>query len=179
MSGPAPSHFRAADLVSSGGQEPLPARPLLTTPPDLQRSAFADLQRQHLAAQPWLGVGGLLLGAVVFFALALGLGSTEASLLVLGPLATFALPAVAMIAFWWNDWPGSQLTTPWAGLIDTVLVVGSAVVLTPWPGPRSPRCSSCRWSASAGRWPASGGCAPGSPPWPWPGGSASAPTSCS
>jgi hypothetical protein len=72
----------------------------------------------------------LLLGAVVFFALALGLGSTEASLLVLGPLATFALPAVAMIAFWWNDWPGSQLTTPWTGLIDTVLVVAAALVLT-------------------------------------------------
>jgi hypothetical protein len=75
-------------------------------------------------------VGGLLLGAVVFFALALGLGSTEASLLVLGPLATFSLPAVAMIAFWWNDWPGSRLSTPWTGLIDTVLVVGAAVVLT-------------------------------------------------
>ena len=117
-------------LVSSGGQEPLPARPLLTTPPHLQRHAFADLQREHLAAQPWLGAGGLLLGAVVFFALALGLGSTEASLLVLGPLAAFALPAVAMIAFWWNDWPGSQLTTPWTGLIDTVLVVGAAVALT-------------------------------------------------
>jgi hypothetical protein len=87
-------------------------------------------QRAHLAAQPWLGVGGLLLGAVVFFALALSLGSTEASLLVLGPLATFALPAVAMIAFWWNDWPGSELTTPWTGLIDTALVVGAAVVLT-------------------------------------------------
>jgi hypothetical protein len=56
-----------------------------------------------------------LLGAVVFFALALGLGSTEASLLVLGPLSTFALPAVAMIAFWWNDWPGSHLTAPGPG----------------------------------------------------------------
>jgi hypothetical protein len=86
--------------------------------------------RSDLAAQPWLGAGGLLLGAVVFFALALGLGSTEASLLVLGPLATFALPAVAMIAFWWNDWPGSRLTTPWTGLLDTVLVAAAAVVLT-------------------------------------------------
>ena len=130
MTGPAPSRSRPADLLSSGGQEPLPARPLLTTPPHLQHKAFADLQREHLAAQPWLGVGGLLLGAVVFFALALGLGSTAASLLVLGPLSTFALPAVAMIAFWWNDWPGSRLTTPWTGLIDTVLVVGAAVVLT-------------------------------------------------
>jgi hypothetical protein len=86
--------------------------------------------RSELAAQPWLGAGGLLLGAIVFFALALGLGSTEASLLVLGPLATFALPAVAMIAFWWNDWPGSRLATPWTGLVDTVLVAASAVVLT-------------------------------------------------
>jgi hypothetical protein len=130
MTGPAPNRSRPAGLLSSGGQGPLPARPLLTTPPDLQRKEFADLQREHLAAQPWLGVGGLLLGAVVFFALALGLGGTGASLLVLGPLATFALPAVAMIAFWWNDWPGSRLTTPWTGLIDTVLVVAAAVVLT-------------------------------------------------
>ena len=69
----------------------------------------------------------MLLAAVVFFALALGTGSTETSLLILGPISTFALPAVAMIAFWWNDWPGSSLTTPWTGLIDTVLVVIAAV----------------------------------------------------
>jgi hypothetical protein len=130
MTRPAPSRPRPADLLCSGGPEPLPPRPLLTTPPHLQRRALADLQREHLAAQPWLGIGGLLLGAAVFFALALGLGSTESSLLVLGPLATFSLPAVAMVAFWWNDWPGSVLTTPWAGLIDTVLVVAAAVVLT-------------------------------------------------
>jgi hypothetical protein len=92
MTGPAPSRSRPADLLSSGGQEPLPARPLLTTPPHLQHKAFADLQREHLAAQPWLGVGGLLLGAVVFFALALGLGSTAASLLVLGPPSRLAQP---------------------------------------------------------------------------------------
>jgi hypothetical protein len=35
-----------------------------------------------------------------------------------------------MIAFWWNDWPGSQLTTPWTGLIDTVLVAAASVALT-------------------------------------------------
>jgi hypothetical protein len=35
-----------------------------------------------------------------------------------------------MVAFWWNDWPGSKLTTPWTGLIDTVLVVVAAVLLT-------------------------------------------------
>jgi hypothetical protein len=107
-----------------------PGRPLLTTPPLLQPRAFADLQRQQLAGQPWLGLGGLLLAAVVFFALALGAGRTETSLLVLGPMSSFALPSVAMIAFWWNDWPGSRLTTPWTGLTDTILVVAAAVVLT-------------------------------------------------
>ncbi len=66
----------------------------------------------------------------MFFALALGTGGTATALLILGPLATFSLPAVAMVAFWWNDWPGSKLTTPWTGLIDTALVVVAAVVLT-------------------------------------------------
>ena len=130
MTGRASSRPGPAGLLSRGGTAPLPVRPLLTTPPHLQRQAFADLQHQRLTAQPWLGVGGLLLGAAVFFALALGTGSTQTSLLILGPLSTFALPAVAMVAFWWNDWPGSRLTTPWTGLIDTVLVAAAAVVLT-------------------------------------------------
>src|SRR5579872_3059485 len=121
--------MRPGKLLSSGGPGPLPERPQLTTPPRLRRKASADQERQRLAGQPWLGLGGVLLAAVVFFALALGMGSTEASLLVLGPLATFALPAVAMVAFWWNDWPGSRLDTPWTGLIDTVLVVIASLVL--------------------------------------------------
>ena len=149
-----------------------------------------------LGAQPWLGLGGLLLAAVVFFALALGTGSTATWLLILGPISTFALAAVAMIAFWWNDWPGSRLTTPWTGLIDTVLVAAIGVALTiagaggrrapryrarvfeaapvprppatfpatsRWPGPPSPSCSSCRWSASAGHWAGSGGSGQASP----------------
>jgi hypothetical protein len=88
------------------------------------------LPRGHLAGQPWLGLGGLLLTAVVFFALAAGTGSTATSLLILGPMSAFALPVVAMVAFWWNDWPGSRLSTPWTGLIDTALVVVAAVMLT-------------------------------------------------
>ena len=130
MTGRAPSRPRPAGLLGVGRPEPLPGRPTLTTPPRLQHEAIADLQRQRLAAQPRLGLGGLLLAAVVFFALALGTGSTTTSLLILGPISTFALPAVAMVAFWWNDWPGSELTTPWTGLIDTLLVVAAAIVLT-------------------------------------------------
>jgi hypothetical protein len=130
MTGRSPSRPRPPGPLSGGRQDPLPARPALTTPPHLQRKAVADLQRQNFAAQPLLGLGGVLLAGVVFFALALGAGTTETSLLILGPISTFALPAVAMIAFWWNDWPGSTLTTPWTGLTDTVLVVAAAVILT-------------------------------------------------
>ena len=120
---------RRADFHGSGADSPLPARPLLTTPPRLQPPDVARQQRQRLAAQPWLGLGGLLLTAVVFFALALGTGSAATALLILGPISAFALPAVAMIAFWWNDWPGSRLSVPWTGLIDTALIIVAAIVL--------------------------------------------------
>jgi len=87
MKGIAP---RRADFHGSGAGSPLPERPLLTTPPRLQPADAARKQRQRLAAQPWLGLGGLLLTAVVFFALALGTGSTATALLILGPISTFA-----------------------------------------------------------------------------------------
>jgi hypothetical protein len=82
------------------------------------------------AGQPWQGVGGLALAVPVFFALAFGTGSSASSLLVLGPISTFALPAVAVVAFWWNDWPGSRLAAPWTGIADSILVACAAVVLT-------------------------------------------------
>jgi hypothetical protein len=124
------SHPRPAGRPEEGGQQDFPERPVLTAPAHLLPPDVTEAQRRRLAAQPWLGLGGLLLTAVVFFALALGTGSTTTSLLVLGPIATFALAGVAMVAFWWNDWPGSRLSTPWLGLTDTVLVVAIAVVLT-------------------------------------------------
>jgi hypothetical protein len=103
---------------------------VLTAPANRQPPDIIAAQRRRLAAQPLLGLGGLLLAAVVFFALALGTGSAATGLLILGPISTFALTGVAMVAFWWNDWPGSRLTTPWTGLIDTVLIVVIAVALT-------------------------------------------------
>lgn len=66
-------------------------------------AARADVGEQRLAAQPWLGLGGLLLTAVLFLDLVLGTGSTATALLILGPISTFALPTVAMIGLWWND----------------------------------------------------------------------------
>jgi hypothetical protein len=90
----------------------------------------ADTRRRRVAAQPWTGLGGLLLTAVVFFVLALGTGSAATGLLILGPISTFGLAGVAMIAFWWNDWPGSRRSAPWTGVVDTLLAAAIAVVLT-------------------------------------------------
>jgi hypothetical protein len=128
VTGTAPD--RRADRPGHSDTSPRSGRPSLTAPPSAQRRELGGPRRDHLVGQPWLGLGGLLLTAVIFFALAAGTGSTATSLLTLGPMSTFALPVVAMVAFWWNDWPGSRLTPPWAGLTDTVLVVAAAVVLT-------------------------------------------------
>jgi|GEM_PF-1485514 len=101
-----------------------------TTSPRLRPRHQASPQTDRLLAQPWAGLGGLLLATAAFFALALGTGSTTTSLLILGPISTYALPAVAVIAFWWNDWPGARLSRPWTGLTDTILVAAAAVGLT-------------------------------------------------
>jgi hypothetical protein len=61
--------------------------------------------------------------------LAVGLGDAEDSVVVFSPLVTFALPALAMIAFWWEDWPGSSLRPGWSGLIDALLVAVAGIVL--------------------------------------------------
>lgn len=54
-------------------------------------------------------------------------------MLVIGPLVTFALPLIAMVAFWWNDWPGTRLRAEWSGWADTALlpVVLDAVAAIP------------------------------------------------
>jgi hypothetical protein len=85
----------------------------------------------RLARQPSLGLAGLALVVPVAVLLGAGLGSLERSLLVLGPISTFALPVIAMIAFWWHGWPGTRLRAPLSGLTDTLLVVvAGGVVLT-------------------------------------------------
>jgi hypothetical protein len=86
--------------------------------------------RGRLARQPGLGLAGIALVMPVAVALSAGLGGFERSLLVLGPLSTYALPVIAMIAFWWDDWPGTMLRVPLRGLADTLLVVCGGVALT-------------------------------------------------
>jgi hypothetical protein len=101
-------------------------RPALSAPDALSPEALADARR----SQPRQGLTGLLFVLPVTVLLAAAAGGPEHSLVVLAPITTFALPLVAMIAFWWEDWPGSLLRGAWSGLYDTVIVVIGGLVLT-------------------------------------------------
>jgi hypothetical protein len=79
--------------------------------------------------QPALGLLGLLLVVPVAVALALGAGA-EGSTLVLAPLVAYSLPLLVMVAFWWEDWPGTRLRAGWAGWADTAVIAAGAIVLT-------------------------------------------------
>ena len=87
-------------------------------------------RRASRRSQPRLGLLGLLLVVPIAALLAVGAGGADGSVLVLGPLVTFSLPLVAMVAFWWEDWPGTRLRPSWSGWADTALIVAGAVVLT-------------------------------------------------
>jgi hypothetical protein len=97
----------------------LPERPPICAPADAA-----------VEEQPRLGLVGLVLVVPIAALLALGAGGAEGSVLVLGPLVTFSLPLLAMVAFWWEDWPGTTLRPAWSGWVDTVLIAAGAVVLT-------------------------------------------------
>jgi hypothetical protein len=112
------------------GAEALPDRPPISTPPSPQPRDVRDAERGAAARQPALGLAGLLFVAPVAVLLGVGAGSLQASLRVLGPLSTFALPVVAMIAFWWEDWPGTRMKAPLSGFLNTALVIAGGVVLT-------------------------------------------------
>ncbi|MEV4601661.1 hypothetical protein AB0K15_30195 [Amycolatopsis sp. NPDC049253] len=82
------------------------------------------------ARQPGLGLAGLVPVVVVAVLIAVGAGGAEPSLLVLAPIVTFALPVVSMIAFWWEDWPGTRLGPDWAGWADLALIAAGGIALT-------------------------------------------------
>jgi hypothetical protein len=86
--------------------------------------------RARLARQPAQGLSGLLLVIPVALILAFAVDGAQGSTVVLGPLAVFALAPTAMIAFWWQDWPGTRLRASWSGWADTLLIAAIAVALT-------------------------------------------------
>jgi hypothetical protein len=89
------------------------------------------MMRNRLARQPAQGVVGLLLLVIpVAVVLAFAVDGAQGSTIVLGPLAVFALAPTAMIAFWWENWPGTRLRASWSGWADTLLIAAIAVTLT-------------------------------------------------
>ena len=89
-----------------------------------------EAQQERLARQPALGLSGLLLVVPVAVLLAFAADGAQGSTILLGPFAVFALAPIAMIAFWWEDWPGTRLRPSWSGWADTLLIAAMAVVLT-------------------------------------------------
>src|SRR6266576_1728539 len=116
--------FQASEPVAAlvPGSEALPDRPPISAPPSLEPRDLPRTEQGAPGRQPAVGLAGLLLVAPVAILLGVGAGSLQASLRVLAPLSTFALPVVAMIAFWWEDWPGTRLTAPLSGFINTAVV---------------------------------------------------------
>jgi hypothetical protein len=87
--------------------------------------------RTRLTRQPVQGLIGLLLLVIpVAVLLAFAVDGAQGSTIVLGPLAVFALAPTAMIAFWWQNWPGTRLRASWSGWADTLLIAAIAVALT-------------------------------------------------
>jgi hypothetical protein len=109
---------------------PLPDGPPASAPSQLHPGESLEPERARLARQPALGLAGLTLVVPVTLLLGVGWGGPERSLLVLGPISTFALPVIAVIAFWWEDWPGTMWRPPITGLVDTLLVTIGGLVLT-------------------------------------------------
>lgn len=105
-------------------------RPAICAPERLQPPADLAAQQRRSARQPLLGLAGLLLVIPIAALLAFGVGGPEPSVTVLGPLVTLALPPVALVAFWWDDWPGTKLRANWSGWIDTLLIAVMAIALT-------------------------------------------------
>lgn len=61
---------------------------------------------------------------------AVGFGGAEASLQLIGPLSTYTLPVIVMIALWWDGWPGTRLRGPFVGIANLVVVVVAGLALT-------------------------------------------------
>ena len=130
-------------------------RPLLTTPPQLQRRDAVRLQREVLATQAWVGFGGLVLSAVVLRGWPLNLigrrplrllagnalviGGGAATYLVLRDLANLSPQAIGaacgcvisaglMVALVFEGWPGALLRRPGAGRVVTLVFTAAVAV---------------------------------------------------
>jgi hypothetical protein len=78
-----------------------------------------------------LALEGLTLVLPFAALLAFAVNGAEGSVRVLGPIVTFALVPVAMVAFWWEDWPGTfRGPSWWSGWLNTLIIAVLAVLMT-------------------------------------------------
>lgn len=118
------SNIRSAPQSSDSRDGDGPSSQLIAT-------GAPPMMRTRLARQPAQGLIGLLLLVIpVAVVLAFAVDGAQGSTIVLGPPAVFALAPTAMIAFWWENWPGTRLRTGWSGWADTLLIAAIAVALT-------------------------------------------------
>jgi hypothetical protein len=120
-------HARAQRRVEPAD---LPERPPISDPDGTGSGVLAKGVESPGARQPRLGLIGLTLVVPIAAVLALGWGGADGSVVVLGPLVTYALPLIVMIAFWWEDWPGTRLRDSLSGWADTAIIIVGAVLLT-------------------------------------------------
>ncbi|HZD63891.1 MAG TPA: hypothetical protein VE200_13980, partial [Xanthobacteraceae bacterium] len=100
-------------------------------PPRSVETGGLVTMQTRLIRQPAQGLSGLLLLVIpVAVILAFAVNGAQGSTIVLGPPAVFALAPTAMIAFWWENWPGTRLRASWSGWADTLLIAAIAVALT-------------------------------------------------
>jgi hypothetical protein len=87
---------------------------------------------EHVVApdQPRRGLLGLWLVLPIAALLAVAAGGPEDSFRVVGPIVVYSLTLLLMVAFWWEDWPGTRLGPNWAGWADTALIAAGGIVLT-------------------------------------------------
>ena len=105
-------------------------RPAISAPAELRPSSDVDAERARVDLQPGLGLKGLVLVIPIAAALAVGAGGADSSTVILAPLVTYSLPVVVIVAFWWEDWPGTRVRSSWSGWADTVLVAIGGIALT-------------------------------------------------
>ena len=79
--------------------------------------------------QPAVGLIGLVLVLIAFVVLGI-VGGTFHNLALYGPITTFSLPLLATIALWWGGWPGTTQGRFLGGVINSIILVGGALLLT-------------------------------------------------
>jgi hypothetical protein len=83
-----------------------------------------------LAMQPLVGFLTLLIVGILWVLLSVAFGVVQ-SLETIAASSTFWLPVLIVVAAWWHGWPGSLTKSrPGAGLVNTVIFIVAALVLT-------------------------------------------------